>query len=70
METTISTSDRWGLIQKHSTLTPLVDLIVAVCSRHSTPIFLASDRKSLDFYRSYLQSDYPDLTSTIQNMGT
>ena len=53
METTISTSDRWGLIQKHSTLTPLVDLIVAVCSRHSTPIFLASDRKSLDLYRSY-----------------
>ena len=35
-----------------STTTPPVSLIVAVCSRHSTPIILASDRKSLDFYRT------------------
>ena len=35
-----------------STTTPPVSLIVAVCSRHSIPIILASDRKSLDFYRT------------------
>ena len=34
------------------TTTPPVDLTVVACSKHSTPIFLASDRKSLDFYRT------------------
>ena len=34
-----------------SSYSPPGILIVAACSKHSTPIFLASDRKSLDFYR-------------------
>ena len=44
--------NRRGLIQKYSALTPPIGLIVAACSKHSTPIILASDRKSLDFYRT------------------
>ena len=44
--------NRRGLIQKYSALTLAVGLIVAACSKHSTPIILASDRKSLDFYRT------------------
>src|SRR6185503_8349365 len=44
--------NRRGLIQKYSALTPPVGLIVAACSKHSTPIILTSDRKSLDFYRT------------------
>ena len=35
-----------------STIAPSIDLIVAACSKHPTPIILASDRKSLDFYRT------------------
>ena len=34
-----------------SSYSPPGILIVAACSKHSIPIFLASDRKSLDFYR-------------------
>ena len=44
--------NRRGLIQKYSALTPPIGLIVAACSKHSTPIILATDRKSLDFYRT------------------
>ena len=35
-----------------SITTPPVDLIVVAGSKHPTPIILASDRKSLDFYRT------------------
>ena len=41
--------NRRGII---STTTPPVSLIVAACSKHSAPRVLASDRKSLDFYRT------------------
>ena len=61
--------NRRGLNHERRTLTPPVDRIVAVCSRHNS-YNLASDRKSLDFYRSYYQSNYSNFTSTIQNMGT
>ena len=44
--------NKQGLIQKYSALTPPVGLIVAAGSKHPTPIILASDRKSLDFYRT------------------
>ena len=56
--------NRRGLIQKYSARTPPVGLIVAACSKYSTPIILASDRKSLDFYRTIsLANQRPTHTS-------
>ena len=43
-----------------SNTTPSVVLILIAESKQAIPIELASDRQSLDFYRSYKHSKYAD----------
>ena len=52
-------------------MTPSVGLIVIAGRVNiATPIKLASDRQSLDFYQSYKLSNYTDSISSIWYKGT
>ena len=53
-----------------SNMTPSVILILIAESKQAIPIELASDRQSLDFYRSYKLSNYSKLRSSVQYIGS
>ena len=54
--------NRRGFYHEHHTLTLPVSLIAAVCSKNVRTYDLASDRKSLDFYKSYLAEHLYELS--------